>query len=64
VGEKVRRAIEALEIEGLRVTASIGIVSHDCRREERSDALETLITTADHRMYAAKQGGRNRVVES
>jgi diguanylate cyclase (GGDEF)-like protein len=57
VGERVRRAIEAIVIPYGRVTASIGITTGD-----GSDDEEALIAAADANLYRAKDGGRNRVV--
>jgi diguanylate cyclase (GGDEF)-like protein len=41
------------------VTFSIGVVS--CQRAP--DALETLLREADQRMYAAKEAGRDRILQ-
>ena len=62
--ERVRRGLEALDVqaegvaEPLRVTASLGVA------EARGDGetLERLLGRADEALYAAKRGGRNRVV--
>lgn len=62
LGERVREAIEATEIEigaasSLSVTVSIGIA-------ELGDAgggIESLVERADAALYAAKDAGRNRV---
>ncbi|GLH71995.1 hypothetical protein GETHLI_04970 [Geothrix limicola] len=62
VAERIRRAVEALEIawEGhaIPVTVSIGVVGTG---ESGSD-LEVLMQTAGERLARAKAGGRNRVV--
>lgn len=60
--ERMRVALSALEIHseaGVRipVTASFGVAGW-----EAGDHLDPLIERADHAMYAAKTGGRNRVV--
>lgn len=60
--ERLRAAVEALELHAangtrVHVTASFGVAT--CRR---GDSLESLIDRADRAMYAAKSGGRNRVV--
>lgn len=62
-GERVRRAVERLEIpwegETLRVTISVGVSSlKECGTVMTS---ETLLLLADERLYGAKDGGRNRV---
>ena len=60
VFERVRAAVEGLRIEAegtiVPVTISIGITSR------KSGSLETMINDADEALYAAKEGGRNRVV--
>lgn len=58
--ERVRQGIEALIVgeEGVQVTVSIGIAVFPLD----GTALDALLEAADHRMYAAKERGRNRVV--
>jgi diguanylate cyclase len=74
VAERVREAIaetvfrlDKVELPGsvpgreVRLTVSVGVsemVSDNC------SGLESLIAVADRRLYAAKQGGRNKVVAS
>ena len=58
VAEKMRQEIEATEISGTRVTISIGVASLGYR----NDSIERLLRQADEALYAAKAGGRNRVV--
>jgi two-component system cell cycle response regulator len=64
VAERTRVAIaqSKIEFEGssLSVTASAGVASLACCGERRD--RETLLRTADERLYEAKLGGRNRVV--
>jgi two-component system, cell cycle response regulator len=58
--ERVRTAIEALVVEHegkqIRFTASIGVAAL-----KPGESLASLVDRADHAMYAAKVGGRNRV---
>jgi two-component system, cell cycle response regulator len=62
IGEKIRAAIEAhafiYEGKRLPITTSMGVA------ELRADveSAQTLLKSADKALYAAKQGGRNRVV--
>ncbi|CAD5374435.1 Diguanylate cyclase with PAS/PAC sensor [Rubrivivax sp. A210] len=58
LAERLRQDIERLSIDGLRVTASIGIAEFpdiDASQQSR------LIEAADAAMYQAKRSGRNRV---
>jgi PleD family two-component response regulator len=41
------------------MTASIGVAE---RLADQVDSWRVLVETADQRMYAAKQGGRDRIV--
>lgn len=58
--EQIRRAIEARIVrpDGRPVTVSIGVASS----EHDGATLQVLLSVADGRLYAAKRGGRNRVV--
>ncbi len=56
--ERLRRAVAALDIEGLEVTVSIGVAA---RPPHMTDSRDTLVKAADQALYAAKQAGRNRV---
>jgi diguanylate cyclase (GGDEF)-like protein/PAS domain S-box-containing protein len=64
VAERIRFRVEAQagpgirSIPGLRITASFGLSS----LEFGAPALKSLIDEADQALYAAKQGGRNKVV--
>jgi diguanylate cyclase (GGDEF)-like protein len=62
--ERVRSAVEALQVMSgqgrpLRFTVSIGIT--EARPE---DSFDTLIDRADQAMYRAKAAGKNRVVQA
>jgi diguanylate cyclase (GGDEF)-like protein len=60
VAERLRRSIDALstELDGIPVSASIGVVETSGELELTLDAL---INRADEAMYSSKQAGRNRV---
>jgi diguanylate cyclase (GGDEF)-like protein len=59
-GERLRLCVAGLQITGLgaSVTGSVGIATAP---DDGAD-LNTLFTSADARLYAAKSAGRNRVV--
>lgn len=59
VRQRILDAGESLQVNGLRVTASIGLAQW--RRGQ--DDLAGLLRRADHAMYAAKRAGRNRVMD-
>ncbi|WP_017232341.1 diguanylate cyclase, partial [Pandoraea sp. B-6] len=68
VAERVRRAVAGLDVpddDGARVplTISIGLASVDPRDVSDRDTLPMrLLGAADAALYAAKRGGRDRVV--
>jgi two-component system, cell cycle response regulator len=61
VGERLREAVEAMRVESegrwIRATSSFGVVELGL-----GESLDGCIDRADRAMYAAKVGGRNRVV--
>jgi diguanylate cyclase (GGDEF)-like protein len=65
VAERIRRALEASEtlFEGkkLKFTSSIGVAS---AHAEGVEPVASLTARADEALYAAKRGGRNRVVSA
>jgi diguanylate cyclase (GGDEF)-like protein len=63
LAERLRAAIETTDIpmpdgSPIRVTASFGVVS----LQQPADNLDSLLQGADRALYAAKAGGRNRVI--
>ena len=56
--ESLRKELEALDINGLHVTASFGVVT--LTKEHKS--FEGLLKDADDALYKAKESGRNKVV--
>ncbi len=63
VAERIRAAVEGnpLVFDGqlVKTTVSIGLASYPADGQ----SLDMLLASADHQMYEAKQGGRNRVVQ-
>jgi diguanylate cyclase (GGDEF)-like protein len=57
VAEDLRCAIEALPIAGLHVTMSFGVAGSTPGEFD----YESVFEEADHALYEAKHGGRNRV---
>ncbi|MBF0126235.1 MAG: diguanylate cyclase [Magnetococcales bacterium] len=55
--ERLRKTVEDLVIDGLKVTISIGVAIHPGVGADPADMLKQ----ADVALYAAKQAGRNRV---
>lgn len=62
VAERLRAAISNLRIMNSTGTPMPLSVSIGCAQLRRSETLDSLVDRADRAMYAAKVGGRNRVV--
>jgi diguanylate cyclase (GGDEF)-like protein/PAS domain S-box-containing protein len=58
LAERIRLAVAAMTVDGLRVTTSIGVAGI---RESGASAPMQLIERADAALYEAKRAGRNRV---
>jgi len=58
VAERLRKAIEARKIAGIRVTASFGVAGLNASMADSA----ALVEGADRALYRAKESGRNRVV--
>ncbi len=62
IAERLRAAVEAQPFDvnrgaPIRITVSIGVATFP----DQADTPPALVTAADTALYAAKQGGRNRV---
>lgn len=58
LAERLRRAVAERDFSGIAVTVSIGVATWHARHSSIAAAL----SIADQALYAAKRGGRNRVV--
>ena len=58
VAERLREYIEEMEVDGLKVTISIGVASVPHLDIQQASLL---VEAADTALYKAKDGGRNRV---
>ena len=58
LAERIRICVEAMNVDGLQVTTSIGVAG---LRETGTQTPAQLIERADAALYDAKRGGRNRV---
>ena len=56
VAEQIRKNIETFELEGTKITISLGIT--ECHR---NDTVKTLLERADKALYVAKQEGKNKI---
>ena len=56
IGERLRLAVEAMRVDGLQVTISLGIASYP---EVDAATPEALILAADAALYQSKEKGRN-----
>lgn len=65
--ERVRQRVEELEINGLRITVSIGVAALQAPKDNRladeqcKELCAELVKRADWAVYCAKEDGRNRV---
>ncbi len=67
IAERIRAAVAAHEFlipgqDSLRVTLSIGVATLEARSTDLQEESTRLVACADHALYAAKHGGRNRVM--
>jgi diguanylate cyclase (GGDEF)-like protein len=60
VAERIRARVEAHEFAGRKITLSIGIAEFP----ENGQTADDVISSADEALYAAKRGGRNRVIRA
>lgn len=58
IAERIRRTIEEKECAGIQITTSVGVSSITLNAGNPDE----LVNQADKALYAAKKGGRNRVV--
>jgi two-component system, cell cycle response regulator len=65
VGERIRKAIESVQIDFrgkvIRITVSFGVTSVESIDTKADDLCDDLIKKADDMLYLAKSEGRNRV---
>jgi diguanylate cyclase (GGDEF)-like protein len=60
LAERVRAAVEMSELDGVRVTVSVGVAED----APGIGSIEALLEAADRALYQAKRDGRNRVCAS
>lgn len=58
VAETARREIAALRVDGMQVTASLGVAAYRMSHQQTSD----MVVSADEALYRAKEAGRNCVM--
>lgn len=58
VAETVRREIAALRVDGMQVTASLGVAAYSESHQQASE----MVVSADEALYRAKEAGRNCVM--
>ena len=58
VAETLRLEIETLRVDGMHVTASMGVATYSASHAQASD----IVASADEALYRAKKAGRNCVV--
>jgi len=60
IAEKIRKAVEESEVEGIKLTISGGVC---CGKVENEDEFQLLYKKADTALYVAKESGRNQIRE-
>ncbi|MEO5366233.1 MAG: diguanylate cyclase [Magnetococcus sp. WYHC-3] len=58
VAERFRQKVQEMDVDGLKVTISIGVATYP---ESRADSAGAMLKRADGALYAAKKAGRNNV---
>ncbi len=57
LAERIRKGVEKTEVNGIKVTVSLGVAQH-----KKGDSYMETIERADMALYDAKKSGKNRVV--
>ena len=60
IAEKIRKAVEESEVEGIKLTISGGVC---CGKVENEDEFQLLYKKVDTALYVAKESGRNQIRE-